>query len=300
MIANVTERRSRLRGLVSGEFHRKTILDVGAGAGSCLVEKVARLDPGCLKICDFDRVETSNLVRTVYCLDDVGSLKVDALARRIQETGSTAQVVSYACDFTHATELELDEMFADVDLVIAGTDQFAAQARVNAEAVRRGIPSVTIGIHARGEGGRILWYVPEETGCYRCLAPERYRAAAEDVGNTRTASPVDLAGMVGSVIDGSFIDLVAAKIILALLERGQDTPAGRFYERMRGRNDVVVRCHPEYAWGSEMWGAVLADLPTTPRAYARELETEAFLAMDTLWLRGSRDPDCPVCNDKNL
>ena len=94
---------SRLRGIVSPDFHTKTILTVGVGAGSYAVEKLARLCPARLKICDFDIVEVSNLARTSYSLEDafLGRLKVDALARRIEavnplvEVGARAQHPRY-------------------------------------------------------------------------------------------------------------------------------------------------------------------------------------------------------------
>ena len=64
---------------------------------------------------------------------------------------------------------------------------------------------------------------------------------------------------------------------------------GRFFRRMGHRNDIVVRCDPEYGWGNALWDALLGDLPTEPRDYARELRDVALLTMDTIWLPGSQD-----------
>ena len=36
---------------------------------------------------------------------------------------------------------------------------------------------------------------------------------------------------------------------------------GRFYAKMGRRNDIILRCDPDYAWGRTMWDAVLSDLP---------------------------------------
>jgi hypothetical protein len=67
---------------------------------------------------------------------------------------------------------------------------------------------------------------------------------------------------------------------------------------MGRRTDVVVRCDPAYEWGQALWGAVLADLPKAPKDFAHELNEEAFLAMDSIWLKSTYDPDCPVCGGR--
>jgi len=282
----------RLKGLISEAFHEKTILSVGLGAGSYMVEKAVRLSPAVVKICDFDVVEVSNLARTSYTMEDVGLHKVEAFERRARAVNPLVQVKSYTRSFTEMTKGELDELFDSVDLVVGGTDNFEAQALVNEEAVRRGIPAVFIGIHARGDGGRVVWSVPRETGCYRCVAPERYEAAEAATGPN---DDLNLDGMVGTLIDCQFIDMVALKVAVAILERGQASHYGRFYGRMKGRNDIVVRTHPEYKWGEQLWDALLADLPSTPKDFARELKEEALFSMDTAWLKGRRDPGCSVC-----
>jgi len=287
------EYRKRLKGLISDDFQNKTILTIGVGAGSYAVEKLARLSPARLKNCDFDFVEVSNLARTSYALDDVGHLKVEALAKRISRINPLVEVLSYPRNLCKMSAPEIEQLFRGVDLVIGGTDQFLAQAKVNEIAVKRGIPAVWIGIHARSEGGRIVWYVPGDTGCYRCVATERYATAAQP----KADEALDLDGMVGSLLDCQFIDMVALNIAVAILERGQDSQYGRFYERMQGRNDVVVRCHPDYAWGSSIWDAMLGDLPKQPKDFGMELKQEAILAMDTIWMKGPINAECPVCGN---
>ena len=273
----------RLQGIVSDNFHGKTVLAVGVGAGSYMVEKLARLTPACIKLCDFDTVEVANLARTAYSMADVGALKVDALARRIHEVNPLVAVQTCHANLTELSALQLADLLDGVDLIIAGTDQFAAQALCNELAVKHQLPAVFIGIHAGAQSGRIVWTAPGETGCYRCVAPERYAAAT----GTR-----DLVGAPGALFDCQMIDMVALKIAVALLERGQDSASGRFGRQMAGRNDVYIRCDPD---GFGLWDALLDDLPKTPKDYAAELKGEALLAMDAVWLRGGHDARCPIC-----
>lgn len=288
----LAEYTKRLKGVISPAFRDKTILVVGVGAGSYAVEKLLRLCPQAIRICDFDSVEMSNLARTAYTVKDAVAkrLKVDALAMRAAEINPWVEVRPYATSLTRMSRFQLDEMFDGVDLVIGGTDMLEAQALTNQEAVRRGIPAVYIGIHAGAQGGRVIWYLPEKTPCYRCVARDRFETAA-----TGQSGDVNLVAATGSILDCQFIDMVATKVAVALLERGQDSAMGRFFTRMSQRNDVVIRCDPDYEWGSALWSAVLGDLPKAPKDYARELNDEVFLAMDTIWMKGAYDPQCPVC-----
>ncbi len=286
----------RLQGILSAQFHDKTILVVGVGAGSISVEKLARLTPKCLRLVDRDHVEIANLSRTAFTYEDAirKHSKVDALARRIREINPLVKVEAHRRSLTQMSERELKRLLRGVDLIVAGTDNFEAQALCNILSERFDIPSIYIGIHAGADGGRIVWHVPGFTPCYRCVARERYRAAEKaDAGLNLHAAP-------GSVVDCQFIDTIALKISLAILERGQPSKMGVFFDKLNYRNDIIVRCDPAYEWGGMMWDAVLGDLPVTPKDFRRELKESVAFAMDPLWLRGERDPLCPVCGDGTI
>lgn len=287
----------RLAGLVSPAFRERTILTVGVGAGSYTVEKLVRLWPAHLKNVDPDIVELQNLVRTGYAMRDLGQPKVAGLERRLVEINPMVRVSSYPVDLLALSEPELAALFDGVDLVVAGTDRFEAQARVNELAVLHKVPAVFVGIHAGAKGGRVCWYVPGQTGCYRCMAAERY-AAAERALVAGDAPELNLDGVPGALPDCTFIDAVALKIMVAILERGQDSQYGRFYEAMKHRNDVIVRCDPDYGWGGAVWDALLGDLPTEPRRYAEELKRDALFAMDSIWMAGRRDLGCGECGGR--
>lgn len=304
----------RMTGAISHRFHEKTILTIGVGGGSYTVEKLARLLPGHLKNVDPDVVELHNLARTAYSLSDIGLPKVDALRRRIAEINPDIRVSSYPADVLTLSDAELAALFDGVDLVVAGTDRFEAQARVNELALRYRVPAVFVGMNAGAQGGRVLWTIPGETGCHRCLAPERYTLAetarSSKAAATRAETPgpdtvgpdvsLDLVGEVGALPDCAFVDAVALKVIVAVLERGEDSAAGRFYGEMQRRNDVMVRCHPEFAYGEAVWDALLNDLPKEPKDLAAELRREALFSMDSAWMRGAHDPACPVCGPRSV
>lgn len=283
----------RIQALVSTALHEKTVLAVGAGAGSFMLQKLARVGIGTLRLADPDRVELANLTRTSFTTDDVGALKVEAMACQIGKANPFVKVQALPCDICSLGEAETAALLEEVSLIIAGTDYFPAQALMNVWSQRAGIPAVFIGIHQGAQGGRIIWTLPGELPCYRCIARERYERFQE-----QGLQGTDLPGAHGLLVDVQFIDMIALKIILALLERGQPTPLGSFVQALKCRNEVIVRTSPGYEYGNLLWDAVLSDLPTNPKAYADELKTQALFAMDTLWLATQFDSTCPDCGGR--
>ena len=274
----------RMTTFISPQFHEKTITAVGIGAGSYMIEKLARFGPKMIRLCDFDSVEVSNLVRTTYTMDDLGKPKVYGLAKRIREINPFVQVECFPTGIFQNTSMsELHNIVGNSDLIIAGTDQFIAHAKINEVSLDMGIPTVYIGIHEQAKGGRILWTIPGKTPCYFCMAKERYQASSQET---------NIAAAQGMLVDCQFIDMIALKISLAILEQGRNTPLGIFFDKIKYRCEVAVRCDPEYEWGQSLWSAMLGDLPKIPKDYAQELQ-EVIFSLDTLWFSVAYDDDCP-------
>lgn len=281
---------SRIDGLLSDAFHSRTVVIIGCGAGSYMAEKLARLGPKEIRLVDFDTVELHNLTRTSYLLGDVGHLKVDSLAQHLAAVNPLVDVEAVPADLCAMNRSEQERLVANADLIVAGTDHFPAQALVNRLSQEYRIPALFIGIHAGARGGRIVWSVPGETSCYRCVARDRYEAFESSDG-----ADTDLVSEQGLVVDCQFIDMIALKILIAILERGQDTEIGNFYRAMAGRNEIIVRTSPRYEYGRLLWDAVLSDLPGEPKDYATELKESVLFSCDTVWLGVEPDPDCPDC-----
>lgn len=281
---------SRSQGLLSREFRRRHVVAVGLGGGSYMVEKLARMGPAQLTLVDFDVVEAGNLGRTGFDVADLGRPKADALADHIRRANPFVEVVPLVADICRMSNNQLSQIFGSADLIIAGTDRFSAQLFLNRWSVQTGVPAVFIGVHAGAAGGRIIWSVPGLTPCYVCVAYERYVRLSE-----QDSAVVDLQAAQGLLVDIQFIDMVALKICTAILERSQASAMGDFFRRMGRRNDVIVRTSPGYEYGADLWEALLADLPTKPKAYAQELREQALFAMDTVWLASEYEPTCPAC-----
>ncbi|THV43168.1 adenylyltransferase/sulfurtransferase MoeZ [Glycomyces buryatensis] len=145
------------------------VLCVGAGGlGSPALMYLAAAGVGTLGIVDFDTVDESNLQRQIiHGQSDVGSPKAESAAASIREINPYVNVV------IHNTVLDNDnvmEIFADYDLIVDGTDNFATRYMVNDAAVLLNKPYVWGSIFRFDGQASVFW--ADQGPCYRCLYPE--------------------------------------------------------------------------------------------------------------------------------
>jgi adenylyltransferase/sulfurtransferase len=145
------------------------VLCVGAGGlGSPALLYLAAAGVGTLGIIDFDTVDASNLQRQIiHGVSDVGRPKAESAAASIREINPLVNVV------IHNTALDRDnvlDIFAQYDLIVDGTDNFATRYMVNDAAVLLGKPYVWGSIYRFDGQASVFW--AEHGPCYRCLYPE--------------------------------------------------------------------------------------------------------------------------------
>ncbi|HEU4755460.1 MAG TPA: ThiF family adenylyltransferase [Agromyces sp.] len=145
------------------------VVVLGAGGlGSAVVPPLAAAGIGRLTIVDDDRVEVTNLHRQTLHVDaDVGRFKVDSATDAAAALAPGAVLRGVAVRFD---EGDADELLADADLVVDGTDDILTRYVADAAAARAGIPLVW-GSAARFSGQvGVSW---EARGVsYRDLFPE--------------------------------------------------------------------------------------------------------------------------------
>lgn len=172
------------------------VLVIGAGGlGSPALLYLAAAGVGTLGIVEFDEVDASNLQRQViHGESDIGRPKADSARDSILEINSGIDVR------LHKIRLEPDnavQLFAEYDLIVDGTDNFATRYLVNDAAVLAGKPYVWGSIY-RFEGQvSVFWEdAPDGRGInYRDLYPE--------------APPP---GMVPSCAEGGVLGVLCASI----------------------------------------------------------------------------------------
>ena len=145
------------------------VLCVGAGGlGSPALMYLAAAGVGTLGIIDYDTVDESNLQRQIiHGQSDVGRPKAESARDSVREVNPLIDVV------VHNEALDSDNVmaiFAQYDLIVDGTDNFATRYMVNDACVLLGKPYVWGSIYRFDGQASVFW--AEHGPCYRCLYPE--------------------------------------------------------------------------------------------------------------------------------
>jgi len=145
------------------------LLVVGAGAlGNEILKNAALLGFRKVVVVDLDRIEESNLCRTVlYRESDVGELKADVAARAYRSLAPDSQVQPLAANILHQCGLGLFEW---ADLVIAGLDNREARLWINRSAWKVNRPWIDGAIE--GINGVARVFLPGVPPCYECTLGE--------------------------------------------------------------------------------------------------------------------------------
>lgn len=185
---------------------------VGAGGiGAPAILYLAAAGVGRLTLIDDDRVELSNLQRQVlFATGDVGRAKVEAAAEAVARLTPDVTIDARAERFTPANAAAL---IAGADVVLDGTDSFAARLAVADAAHAARVPLVSAAV-GQFEGQLAVFRGWEaDKPCYRCLV-----GAAQDRPGASCADDGVLGAMTGVL--GS---LAAIEAIRALVPFGADS-----------------------------------------------------------------------------
>jgi molybdopterin/thiamine biosynthesis adenylyltransferase/rhodanese-related sulfurtransferase len=156
-----------------GEEGQRKLLDakvllVGAGGlGSPAALYLAAAGVGTLGVVDADIVDDSNLQRQViHTTERVGMPKVESARIAIEALNPDVNVVKHETRLDQSNVLDI---FADYDVILDGTDNFATRYLINDACVLLDKPNAHGSIF-RFEG-QATTFIPHQGPCYRCLFP---------------------------------------------------------------------------------------------------------------------------------
>jgi molybdopterin/thiamine biosynthesis adenylyltransferase/rhodanese-related sulfurtransferase len=170
------------------------VLVVGAGGlGSPVLAYLAAAGVGRIGIVDDDEVDVTNLQRQIlYATADVGKSKAATAAERLHALNPQIALDVLPVRLDAANAREIVRLY---DVVVDGTDTFAARYLINDACVLEGKPDV-YGSIFRFDGQVSVFGAPGGP-CYRCLYPEP--PPAELVPNCAEGGVLGvLAGMIGT------------------------------------------------------------------------------------------------------
>ena len=147
------------------------VLVVGAGAiGNEVLHNLALLGVGQIFICDMDRIERSNLSRTLlFGIEDDGELKAEVAAKRTREIclAKDPRVDFFCGDVMYGLG---SGIFRRFDLVLGCLDNDATRYYVDSMCTRFGKPWLNAGISELSVGLQMI-YAKESGVCFRCGEP---------------------------------------------------------------------------------------------------------------------------------
>src|SRR6202142_2527052 len=145
------------------------LLVVGAGAlGNEILKNAALLGFRQVVVVDLDRIEESNLSRTVLYRDqDVGEFKSDAAAKAYRALAADAQGQPLVANIVNECGLGLFEWS---DVILAGLDNREARLWINRSAWKMNRPWIDGAIE--GINGVVRVFLPGVPPCYECTLGE--------------------------------------------------------------------------------------------------------------------------------
>lgn len=216
-----------------------SVLVLGAGAlGNELLSHLAAAGVGRLTIVDFDRVELSNLHRTLLFWDeDIGQPKAAVAARELQRLNPDLRVEAIDGDFRFAIGLGY---FRRAQVVAGCLDSVEARAAAAQLCALAGVPYIDGG--TAGLIGEVRHYLPGEGPCYACTigreARNRLLARWSCAGLALTSVPEPERPALGAT-SGVIGSHQAMAILLALLGRQESWGYAHLYDGVRGRMERV-------------------------------------------------------------
>ncbi|MDP9093573.1 MAG: adenylyltransferase/sulfurtransferase MoeZ [Actinomycetota bacterium] len=156
---------------MSGQKRLKNakVLCIGAGGlGSPALMYLAAAGVGTLGIAEFDVVDESNLQRQIiHGQSDIGRSKAESARDSVLEINPLVTVNLHEQRLDSSNVMEL---FAQYDLIVDGTDNFATRYLVNDACVLLHKPYVWGSIYRFDGQASVFW--ADHGPCYRCLYPE--------------------------------------------------------------------------------------------------------------------------------
>jgi len=181
------------------------VLVIGAGGlGSPVLLYLAAAGVGTIGVIDDDEVDNSNLQRQVIHRDaDIGLPKVQSAMAAMQAQNPSVVVRPYQRRLSPEIA---EDLFADYDLILDGTDNFETRYLANAAAVAQAKPLIS-GALSQWEGQLSVFDPARGAPCYQCIFPEEPAPGlAPSCAEAGVLGP--LPGVVGAMMAAEAVKLI--------------------------------------------------------------------------------------------
>lgn len=175
------------------KISKASVLCIGAGGLGCpALLYLTAAGTGQIGIVDFDVVDETNLQRQVlFTVGQIGQNKAEAAKERLEDLNPEIKIQAYAEELT---DQNVEKLFVGYDIIIDGTDNFAAKFLINDAAVKTEKPFIYGSI--LGFDGQLSVFNYNNGPCYRCLFPEPPKGHIPNCAEAGVIGSV--AGMIGT------------------------------------------------------------------------------------------------------
>jgi molybdopterin/thiamine biosynthesis adenylyltransferase len=219
-MSNRYARHSLIPGWNQQDLGSATVIILGMGAlGNEVARILAMSGVGKLILCDPDRIEESNLSRTIlFRQSDIGRLKVEAAAAALVELNPQMTISVRSQPLVQG--VGLGEM-RDATLVISCLDSRSARLQLTGRCQLVQVPYIDGGTHPWG--GEVRPYLTPEGPCYGCSLSAEERGLADvpwSCLDTRVESPEGAAIPLSALV-GTWMGMIAVRFLM-----GMSCPSG--------------------------------------------------------------------------
>jgi len=273
---------ARSKGLLSTQLKNCRVLVNGAGSvGSYVAEQLVRSGVGAVTLVDPDTVEYANLSRTNYTADDVGRLKIDALARRLLSFSPSLKIESVPANLHDIDQATLSRLFTEADFVVCAVDDRRAQLLINHFSYHHQRPAVYVGIYKGARSGEVCFVEPP-LPCFDCAT--RFRSEVTSEGDRVTDYGTgQLVAEVALGVDIQAITAAGVRITLSRLVKDQESSLASFVAGMGKRQYAILGVDPNVDILDEL-------MRDTPAQYGYR----------SIWVTFQRIDDCVVCGSSPI
>lgn len=205
------DRQSRIIGWDQKKLSEAKVAVIGAGAlGNHVCLGLIGLGIGTIKIFDYDKIEIHNLNRqSLFCEQDVGKFKSEALAARLKERASSLMIIGVQ---EKIDDDNIEDVLRDIDLIIDCVDRISVRRILSRFCLEKNIPLVHGGISWSGGQAGVL---TRTTPCINCIFPEIEQKEELIQETSCTRKPEASVVYTSQIIAGIMVELIR-RVLLPL------------------------------------------------------------------------------------
>ena len=220
---------SRNKGILETDvMQEKRAVIIGCGSvGSLAAMELARAGVGHFLLIDADIVEYHNLCRHQCGIEDVGDLKINALARKLRSIDPFIHIETCEGVLQNVPKALLDGFCKENDTIFLGcADNRSADVYANRISIYYSCAFLSIGLWERACAGEIFYHIPGcGMPCYACAlgsgdTTPRAQANHHLYSNEEAVNGISFEP--GISTDISFVTLIGVKLAIDILDRGRE------------------------------------------------------------------------------